>query len=200
MFTKNSHHALDLAMSAEIQPRAATPPPQPAVGLADLFASPGPSRPPPAEPLFFSPGSNIDSPQPRRVSSNRRVASLPVRQPVFQVAPAELDNDGDDAHDARERRTPTRESDTRQVNGIHRGLTQPGGDFAATMDPFAALDAPDEDGTEKKRRVVAKVDADRLMGSDGLTALMVKAKKFKVRGKGREVSLGARRGGLSDAD
>ena len=35
---------------------------------------------------------------------------------------------------------------------------------------------------------MAKVDADRLMEANGLPALMQKAKRFKVRGKGREVS------------
>jgi replication fork protection complex subunit Csm3/Swi3 len=78
---------------------------------------------------------------------------------------------------------------------MFRGYTQAGGDFAPLIDPFAGVRAAgagalgaDGDGEGKKRRVMAKVDADRLMEANGLPALMQKAKRFKVRGKGREVS------------
>lgn len=184
---------------------ASTPEPQippPTAALADLFASPpGPSRrPPPSnpEPLFFSPGSAIDTPRPRQVSTNKRIsAPSPPPPPAFQSLqddydlPPDLDFDDEEAEAAGD--NARREFDTRQVDGIFRGLTQAGGDFGQMMDPFAALDAPagdTPDGGEKKRRVMAKVDGDRLMGSDGMTALMKRAKRFKVRGKGREVSPG----------
>ncbi|KAK8847346.1 hypothetical protein IAR55_005203 [Kwoniella newhampshirensis] len=71
-------------------------------------------------------------------------------------------------------------------------------DDAAFQDPSAGLNDPlalggdgDDDGdgaggAKKRRRVMAKVDADRLTSDRGFPALCRAAKKFKVHGKGRE--------------
>ncbi|WVW78555.1 hypothetical protein I302_100511 [Kwoniella bestiolae CBS 10118] len=73
-----------------------------------------------------------------------------------------------------------------QVNGYR---THQQGDFE---DPFAALNAngqgmDDEEGEMgKRKRTVAKVDADRLTSDRGIPALCRAAKRFKVKGKGHE--------------
>ncbi|WVQ76108.1 hypothetical protein IAR50_005750 [Cryptococcus sp. DSM 104548] len=65
------------------------------------------------------------------------------------------------------------------------------GMYGAITDPLAAGTGGDDDGDgetgEKRRRPMAKVDADRLLSdSTGIPALMRSAKKFKTHGKGRE--------------
>lgn len=184
------------------------------MSLADMFSSPiaapprSPRADPPttptrnAQPLFFSPGSAAGTPA-RPVagpSTSRPAVPASVRAPTEE--PYNFDIDDDDlpipdipppltSRPAANANANANQS-IRQENGIFRGLTQAGGDFAPLIDPFAgvraAADAGDEDGGGKKRRVMAKVDADRLMEANGLPALMQKAKRFKVRGKGREVS------------
>lgn len=47
----------------------------------------------------------------------------------------------------------------------------------------------DEDAGAGKKRKIAKLDEDRLLGKDGLPALVQVCKDFKPRGKGHEVSL-----------
>ncbi|OWZ67124.1 hypothetical protein AYX14_02134 [Cryptococcus neoformans] len=58
-------------------------------------------------------------------------------------------------------------------------------------DPLAGIGGDDGDDDEEgdavgKKRVIAKVDADRLLSENGIPALCRAAKKFKPRGKGRE--------------
>ncbi|ODN82303.1 hypothetical protein L202_02581 [Cryptococcus amylolentus CBS 6039] len=87
----------------------------------------------------------------------------------------------------------------RDTSSTSRGGGGGGGAFAgvygAITDPLAGAsgaggdggDEGEEEGGEKKRRPVAKVDADRLLSeTTGLPALMRSAKKFKTHGKGRE--------------
>ncbi|RXK37489.1 hypothetical protein M231_05210 [Tremella mesenterica] len=46
----------------------------------------------------------------------------------------------------------------------------------------------DLDGGGKKRRIIPKIDAERLLGDKGIPGLMRVAKKFKPRGKGQEMA------------
>lgn len=60
-------------------------------------------------------------------------------------------------------------------------------------DPFAIQDGMASGGpeevVEKKRRVMAKVDAERLLGSKGIPALVQIAQRWKPKGKGQEVRI-----------
>jgi replication fork protection complex subunit Csm3/Swi3 len=47
----------------------------------------------------------------------------------------------------------------------------------------------EEKGESKKRKTIPRLDEGRLLGPNGIPALMKEAKKFKIRGKGHEVSL-----------
>lgn len=70
---------------------------------------------------------------------------------------------------------------------------RPNGDFEEYLDPFAGLRAgpgdDEEEAAAKRRRIIAKVDGDRLTGDMGVRRLMRAARRFKVKGKGREVSV-----------
>jgi replication fork protection complex subunit Csm3/Swi3 len=73
------------------------------------------------------------------------------------------------------------------------GAPGTGGEADPFADPFAVQDpmvGPEGEGEPpKKRRPIAKVDADRLLGKDGYPALIRMARKWKPKGKGHEVSV-----------
>ncbi|BEJ12976.1 hypothetical protein CspHIS471_0301500 [Cutaneotrichosporon sp. HIS471] len=75
------------------------------------------------------------------------------------------------------------------VEGIApRAIAELFDDPLAMQDPLALGGSTEE--APKPSRVRAKVDADRLLGSRGLPALMSATRRFKVKGKGHEVRLG----------
>lgn len=168
-------------------PRRSLPPDSPPTPVA------GPSRSSPsANPLFLSPGSATDTP--RRPTAAQRAGF-----PVVDLNDAPADVDADDPinfdWDFDYTRAAARPAATSRGLGTTQrdrdvDIARPNGDFEDALDPFAAVRNGDEDGegAPKKRRVMAKVDADRLTGDDGILKLMKAAKKFKVKGKGREVS------------
>ncbi|OCF58894.1 hypothetical protein L486_03387 [Kwoniella mangroviensis CBS 10435] len=154
-------------------------------GLEDLFNSP--TRPPPPRspirsrsitpdnlpirsnenPLFFSPGApseyDIDVGSPSRQRNVSPPGGQNIRTTVDEGA-AQVDDD------------------------VGRYRVHQQGDFE---DPFAALNATNgqddaEEAGGKRKRTVAKVDADRLTSDRGIPALCRAAKKFKVKGKGHE--------------
>lgn len=67
-----------------------------------------------------------------------------------------------------------------------RALAELFDDPLAVQDPFALGGSTEE--PVRQRRVMAKVDAERLLGEKGFPALMGVAKQFKSKGKGHEVS------------
>ncbi|RSH92096.1 hypothetical protein EHS25_008508 [Saitozyma podzolica] len=157
--------------------------------------SPGPSRLPTSDsaPLFLSPGSVSSTPaRPKRA----RDVPTPPRQPLFSYRAGredpvvnlhDLDFDGEWDIDAplpdlpRPLRDPREET---QRYDLPLGLD---GGGLGDLDPFKDLHGQDEEEQGgKKRRVMPKIDADRLMSDRGFPALMKSAKKFKPRGKGQE--------------
>lgn len=55
---------------------------------------------------------------------------------------------------------------------------------------FGAADGEDVDGVkQKKKRIIARMDDERLLGPNGFPRLLEDAKKFRSRGKGNEVRL-----------
>lgn len=158
-------------------PRRSLPPDSPPTPRA------GPSRSSPsANPLFFSPGSAIDSPR-RAAPVQRRAKSPDINSRDAPPNPKDFDDDEDFSR-------PLANTSGQRPREISLGPA-PVGDFEEILNPFAGIRNGDDDGeaAPKKRRVVAKVDPDRLTGDDGILKLMKAAKKFKVKGKGREVSL-----------
>lgn len=154
-----------------------------------MFFSPGSAAGTPARPDAAAPHAGPSRPRARTATADLDLAdifaedendALPAVPPPLRAGGGGNNNGNGHA--------------IRQEDGIYRGYTQAGGDFAPLIDPFAGVraiggaDGGDDEGAGKKRRVMAKVDADRLMEANGLPALMQKAKRFKVKGKGREVS------------
>lgn len=151
-------------------PRRSLPPDSPPTPRA------GPSRP--SNPLFLSPGSAIDSP--RRGPPPQRRQRSPDSL-LGDAPPDPTDFDDDDFG------RPVVNPSAPRMRDLSPGRGD--ADLDEVLDPFAAIrNGDDEEGAPKKRRVTAKVDPDRLMGDDGINKLMKAAKKFKVKGKGREVS------------
>lgn len=155
--------------------------------LADLFSadspppSPGAPSRPRGEALFLSPGSTPSGTPAKR----RRTYD-------------DSDDDDDDLAEeyakvqAEKRRLAERARLSRET-GAER-LDALGEDGVRALDelleePAAPRDAFDigDDEVVKKKRTLAKIDAERLMGHWGLPALLGAAKQFKVKGKGHEV-------------
>lgn len=159
--------------------------------LADLFSadSPPPRSPPPREALFLSPSSTPSHTPAKR----RRVEYEPEAE--AGTWNDDLGNDldhGETIEDtlARDYADPDHEAHNavgREVNRMFaeaQGLSEVGVRALGEI-----LDAPVDEGEEPKpKRLMAKIDADRLLGRWGLPALLDSAKKFKVKGKGHEVS------------
>ncbi|ORY31033.1 replication fork protection component Swi3-domain-containing protein [Naematelia encephala] len=150
---------------------------------------------------LFSPSSPTRLPPPRSPTPQSPSPSSPRRDrasnPLF-LSP------GSSHHPTPQKRTRVRSpsasrSEQRSVVAREREPSLPpllplDDEF---VDPFAGLedvngDAEEDDGKAKKRRVIAKIDGDRLMSDRGIPALMRAAKRFKPKGKGHEVAdLGA---------
>ncbi|WWC86980.1 uncharacterized protein L201_001861 [Kwoniella dendrophila CBS 6074] len=175
-------------------------------GLDDLFNSPvkAPPRRSPSRsrspvspignpavtsnnPLFFSPGaqsefgspsnSRINRERDRSISPSITSRGIPLDQPQSQLPNGIQSNLSNGSNSIQ--RAPDPVYTTHQL-----------GDFE---DPFAALNNSnnanqDDDEQEgmRKRRKMAKVDADRLTSDRGIPALCRAAKKFKAKGKGYE--------------
>ncbi|ORX38877.1 replication fork protection component Swi3-domain-containing protein [Kockovaella imperatae] len=138
--------------------------------LADLFSASSPppehrprtpSPPPQTDlPLFFSPGETPDRPRHVNEASEAGSSRIPsVQDPDVRVEGSNAAID---------------DFDWGPVPGVSETDIQ-------LVDPLAVDALP-----LKKKRVIAKVDEERLMGPNGFPALMKAAKRFKVRGKGRE--------------
>lgn len=174
--------------------------------------SAGPSRIRNNDALFLSPGSVLDSPVQKRTNGNYQPKDfrdktskdnhknarnpLDVDMDMGMDLGFDFDDNDFDINDlpAIPPPLPDRPSNNDDLNS--NGMKRPNGDFEHMLDPFAGLnrnnggdrDGNEGDGISKRKREVAKVDADRLTGEDGILKLMKASKKFKVKGKGREVS------------
>ncbi|TIC20606.1 Swi3-domain-containing protein [Wallemia mellicola] len=77
------------------------------------------------------------------------------------------------------------------VDEIFRSLDDDDNDDGtAPLNSTSAFDNDqdnDEAGTEKPKRVLAKIDPERLLGQNGLPALLASSKNWKFRGKGHEI-------------
>ncbi len=155
------------------------------MSLTDLFSadSPPPDSPPRrrGEALFLDAAST-----PSRTPVKRRYDDF-GDEPLSPSLDMELDSHrGTERarHDGREElRLPDPE-----VEGIApRAIADLFDDPLAAQDPLALGGSTEEE--PKRRRVMAKVDAERLLAPKGLPALMTAARGFKIKGKGHEVSL-----------
>ncbi|KAK4687832.1 replication fork protection complex subunit TIPIN/Csm3/Swi3, partial [Tremellales sp. Uapishka_1] len=146
-----------------------TPSPSQPKRIATPQSSPaGPSeRADPSNPLFFSP-SPSPSQAARRVVQNKRPRS------------SVLDYE-DELPDLPPPLPPAGQRREQTYDDPMAGLMMAGGRIGGEGNGI------DADGEKTvKRRVIAKVDADRLMGERGFPALMAIAKKFRSGGKGKE--------------
>jgi replication fork protection complex subunit Csm3/Swi3 len=150
------------------------------MSLTDLFSA---DSPPP------------DSPPRRREALFLDAASTPSRTPLkrryndFDDEPLSpsLDMEDLDFHRETERRHDGEvHLPDPEVEGIApRAIAELFDDPLAAQDPLALGGATEEE--PKRRRVMAKVDAERLLAPKGLPALMAAARRFKAKGKGHEV-------------
>ncbi|BEI86487.1 hypothetical protein CcaverHIS002_0607740 [Cutaneotrichosporon cavernicola] len=163
------------------------------MSLTDLFSadSPPPDSPPPTPPrprgeALFLDGASTPSHTPlkRRYGDfNDEDGPLSPSQEMedfdLERAVTRAGNDG---------RSEVRLPDP-NVEGIApRAIAELFDDPLAMQDPLALGGSTEE--APKRSRVRAKVDADRLLGSRGLPALMSATRRFKVKGKGHEVRRG----------
>ncbi|OCF40934.1 hypothetical protein I317_05293 [Kwoniella heveanensis CBS 569] len=191
-----------------------TSPPRAAPPRYSRSPSPiSPARPPlagaatsNANPLFLSPGgafdgSNFGSPsdahrRKRDVSRHRSISpSVGASRHRAGLGPPESSrranananaNPGSRHGTNHEPSFATYELETAVQARAHADFEDP---FAELNDPTgfgADGDDDDADGGNKRKRVMAKVDADRLTSGRGFPALCRAAKKFKVKGKGNE--------------
>ncbi|WVR04564.1 hypothetical protein IAU60_001571 [Kwoniella sp. DSM 27419] len=164
-------------------------PPRPAPPRSPIPTSPSSPIGAPAfgtNPLFFSPGpsefgSSSRSARQRTHADARRSRSASPSLQAGASGYARAGTSGEGAYDPRAVATaPDVEERTYATHEL--GVL----DFD---DPFAGLRvaAEDDEGQgARKKRVMAKVDADRLTSDRGIPALCRAAKKFRVRGKGSE--------------
>ncbi|CAK9782671.1 Swi3-domain-containing protein [Cutaneotrichosporon oleaginosum] len=127
--------------------------------------------------LLRSPGFQRDLQEITRAAERGRLDILDESGPPAPAPRRRLDNaDGSGVPDP-----------TPELQGIApRVLAELFDDPLAAQDPLAAGGASEEE--PKRRRVIAKVDPDRLLGPKGFPALVAAARKFKVKGKGHETS------------
>lgn len=185
-----SHHPV--TMSALDDLFSANSPTPPSPGIPSPSGTPGPSRRRGGEALFLDGAST-----PSQTPVKRRYADFaddeePPLSPIggeylerrrnnyghlhVDISAAEAENVGEGGGD-----------DAVDVSTVApRAIAELFDDPLAVQDPLALGGTAEEE--PKPRRVMAKVDAERLLGPKGLPALMVAARKFKSKGKGHEVS------------